>query len=427
MSRPERGMAPRLPATFWALFASRLVTRMGSFVVPFLSIYLTTVRHVGLPRVGLVLVAFGIGALAAPVTGGVLADRIGRKAVLVASLLGAALLLAPVYVAHATVPLCVAVLCYGFVLGLGKPAQTAMVADVVRPDARRRAYAVLFWATNLGFAVAMAAAGLLATHGYLLLFAGDATSCVLGAAVVIVGTHDTRQAGVRPRDQPGAEIERSTVTGAERSGLATALRDPFLVVLVVLGVAYATLYQQASVTLPLAMIRAGLSPAAYGVDIALNGLLIVILQPLFSRVLARYARMRLLAGSTAVVGVGFALSALAHSTLGYAGSVAVWSIGEIGTAGILSSVVADIAPLALRGRYAGVQASSWGIARLAAPLFGVGLLDSVGAHWLFVGCGVDGLAVAVGYLFLSVPLRRRLRSQESQAAMRATATNSGHS
>lgn len=386
------------PRQFWALFVSRLVTRMGSFVVPFLTLYLTHARLVPLPLVGVVLVAFGLGALLAPVAGGVLTDRFGRKIVLIASLFGAGLLLVPVYFAHNIAWLSIAVLCYGFVLGLGRPAQTAMVADLIGPEQRRRAYALLFWATNLGFAVAMAAAGILSTHGFSYLFLGDGLSCVLGGVVVLVGTQETHDRPVRSERPSG--------------GLTTVLHDGQVVILVVLGVAYASLYQQVSITLPLAMVHAGLSSASYGIDIALNGILIVVLQPLGARWIQKMPRMPLLAASTAVVGVGIASSILAHSTVGYAFSIAVWTVGEVGTAGILSSVIADLAPPALRGRYAGIQGSSWGIARLVAPAVGLAAFYAFGPTWLFVGCGVDGVLVALGYLAMTGPLRRRMELKE---------------
>ncbi len=389
----------RLPRPFWALFLSRLVTRMGSFVVPFLTIYLTGVRRVAPSAVGAVLVAFGAGALLAPLVGGVLADRFGRKTVLALGLFGSGLLLAPVYYAHSIALLCVAVLCYGFVLGLGRPAQTAMVADLIGPEQRRRAFALLFWATNLGFAVSMAAAGILSIHGFGYLFLGDGTSCILGAGVVLMGTHETHGA-----------LSRSS---APAGRLTSALRDRHVLVLVVLGVAYASLYQQVSITLPLAMVRAGLSPASYGVDIAVNGILIVLLQPLIARRVQRMSRMPLLAVSTAIVGLGVASSAFSHSTLGYAFSIVVWTVGEVGTAGVLSSVITDLAPRAFRGRYAGIQGSSSGIARLIAPAVGLAVFYAFGPGWLFAGCGIDGLFVALGYLAMTGPLRRRMQVSEA--------------
>ncbi len=402
---------------------------MGSFVLPFLSLYLTTVRHVPLLEVGAVLSAFGIGSLAAPVVGGILADRLGRKLIITVSLVSSGALLIPVYFAPNTDVLWAAVLVYGFALGLGRPAETAMVADLIDVAHRRHAYALLFWATNLGFAIAMVAAGFLVSHHASLMFLADGSSCVVGALVVLAGTHDSTRRLRRvasnapaPRDSLSLAPPSSGANDVRPPGLRTALRDPLLMGITLLALAYATLYQQASVTLPLAMVRSGLSPAAYGIDIAVNGVLIVVLQPLLSRFVNRVGRMQLLSASTLVVGIGFASSALAHSTLGYGASVVVWSIGEVGTAGILSSVVADIAPRSARARYAGVQNSSWGVARLVAPICGIAVLHAWGSAWLFVACGIDGTVCAAGYLALTRPLGRRLQ-RDRQGRLRAPTSN----
>ncbi|MHB8245042.1 MAG: MFS transporter [Acidimicrobiales bacterium] len=397
-----------LPRSFWVLFVSRLVNRMGSFVVPFLAIYLAEVRHAPLLEIAAVLGSLGVGALVAPPLGGVLADHFGRRITLVGSLIGAPLLLIAVYLARSPGWLEAAMMAYGFVLNLGPPAQNAMVADIVRPASRRRAYATMFWASNLGFSAAMIGAGLLSRNGFLLLFLIDGSSSILSGLVVLLGTGDSRPQLSKPQRVP-VDPKR------ERPGILQALSDPLLMGVVFLGLAYATLYQQASITLPLAMIGSGLSSATYGVAIAANGILIVILQPLVSKRLARVPRVRLLAASTFVVGLGFAASAFAHSALTYGATIVLWTLGEIGTAGLTRSLVADISPANLRGRYAGVQGLSWGGARLTAPLAGLYLLHQLGSTWLFISCGVDGALVAAGYLFLQPSIRKRvtaLRSRE---------------
>ena len=55
------------------------------------------------------------------------------------------------------------------------------------------------------------------------------------------------------------------------------VRDPRAVTLVLAATAYATVYQQAYSTLPLVMGRDGLSAAAYGAIVAVNGVVIVLM------------------------------------------------------------------------------------------------------------------------------------------------------
>ena len=66
---------------------------------------------------------------------------------------------------------------------------------------RVRAYAVLFWVGNLGFATAMATAGFVAQSGFVLIFWIDAvTGCLFGGVVWrFVSERDRSAAGVEPR------------------------------------------------------------------------------------------------------------------------------------------------------------------------------------------------------------------------------------
>src|SRR5687767_14987721 len=70
-----------------------VVNRAGGFVVPLLTFYLTRERGMSLTKAGLIVSLFGAGAVAAGLVGGVLADRVGRRATMAFSMLGGAALM----------------------------------------------------------------------------------------------------------------------------------------------------------------------------------------------------------------------------------------------------------------------------------------------------------------------------------------------
>ncbi|MBM3125865.1 MAG: MFS transporter, partial [Chloroflexi bacterium] len=78
-----------LPGAFWLLFAGTLINRIGGFVVPFLALYLTSHRGLPVAQAGLIVSLFGAGSFLAQLIGGELADRFGRKPVLLISFLAA--------------------------------------------------------------------------------------------------------------------------------------------------------------------------------------------------------------------------------------------------------------------------------------------------------------------------------------------------
>ena len=387
----------QLPRAYWVLWTGTLVNRAGTFVEPFAVLYLTSQRRFSPSQVGLVLVAYGLGSAGSQLVGGWAADHVGRRATLVWGMTAAGLSLAALGAARGLVPICAAAFLVGLASDVYRPASNALVTDLVGPEQRRRAFALLFWAINLGFSIAAVAAGYVAGVSYTLLFAIDAVTCVGFALVIFIGIRrDPARPAPNEHDRP--------------AGYGTALRDPVMLALAALTTLSTTVYFQNAITLPLAVTHNGLPPRAYGLILAVNGILIVVLQPLAVRLLRPFRRLRVLAVGSALIGVGFWLTAFAQSVPAYAGTVVVWTLGEIATAGLGASLVADLAPVEARGRYAAVWGSSFGVAALFAPLLGTWTYQYLGPGALWTGCLVVGMVVAAGFLALAPSVRRRTHS-----------------
>jgi predicted MFS family arabinose efflux permease len=259
-----------------------------------------------------------------------------------------------------------------------------MVADLVPAPNRQRAFGLLYWAINLGFAVASMLAGLRAPIDYLILFAGDAATTLVYAAIVWRYIPETRPAETR----------------RESAGLAEALANRTFLLFLGLAFLLAMVFFQHLSTLPQAMRADGHDEWAYGRVVALNGILIVLCQPAITRALARFPRGPVLAAATALTGVGFGMYAVVSSVPLYGLGVAVWTLGEIASSPLQSVIVADLAPPAARGRYQGLFTMTWGLAFFAGPALGSWTMARVSAPALWVGCLVVCLVTAVGYLAL---------------------------
>lgn len=382
------------PRTFWLLVAGTLVNRIGLLVLPFLALYLTAERGLSVGQATLVIGLHGAGAFVAGAVGGRLSDVVGRKAVLVGSLGGGALLIASIPHTTGFSALAAAVLAYGFVGEMYRPAVSAVVADTVEPDRQRRAFAVLYWAINVGAAVGPAIGGALAERSFGLLFTLDAASMAAYALVVAVGVAESRPARAL---QP----EALRPDGAPRRGaFGVALRDVRLVgltaVLFAVGVAFVQLWT----TLPLVMRADGIAPLAYGRVVALNGLIVVALSLPVARWMEARHRSATLAAAVALIGVGLGLFAVADTPAGYAGGVVLLSLGEIAFLPVLPALVARIAPDGLRGTYQGVHQSGWGLAGAVGPVLGGQTFARLGPTALWAGCLALGLAAAAAVVVL---------------------------
>ncbi|WP_433255061.1 MDR family MFS transporter [Streptosporangium sp. CA-135522] len=392
LSKPGflRSKVGGLPPAFWALWTGTLVNRVGMMVQPFIGVYLTQARGMSYAAAGVVMAVFGVGSLLSQIVAGWLADRLGRRVTLTGGMVATAITM--VALGYSTsLPAIVATM---FVLGVTmdayRPASNALVADLIPPQERARAYGLLFWALNLGFAVAMVAGGWFAQAGYGWMFGINAATSLIFGLLVWRAVPETGPA-------PG---ER------ERGGFADVFKDRLMVAFSVIIVLSSVAYAQAFTTLPLAMTDAGFTTVDYGLIIAVNGILIVLVQPLTGDWLGRRDHGTVLAVGFAIIGVGLALTAVVSSLAGYAVSVVLWTVGEIVTAGIQGAIVASLAPPHLRGRYSGVYGLSWSGGAMLAPLLGTRLLElSPVLLWLTIGA--VNLVAAAGLLAIGPALRRR--------------------
>ncbi|MGY1452449.1 MDR family MFS transporter [Streptomyces sp. SS8] len=403
-----------LPRAFWWLWTSTLVNRLGGFVATFLAMYLTVERGHSATYAGLVAALHGLGGVASSVGAGVLTDRLGRRPTLLASQLGTAFSVALLGFMEHPVAIAAAAFAVGTTSNASRPAVQAMIADIVAPEDRMRAFSLNYWAINLGFAVSASAAGLIAEHGYLLLFLGEAALTLVCAVLVYVKLPESRpDAGAGTDAVAGPDAVAGTDAVAGRAGkggeggkgaagvsLGDVLRDgPFMAV-VGLSFLVSVLFMQAYVALPLDMAAKGLGSSDYGLAIAANGVLIVVLQIPVTRLIERRDPTRLLVVSSLLVGGGMGLTAFAGSTGTYALVICVWTLGEIVNAPVQTGLVARLSPVHGRGRYQGVYTLSWSLAALVAPLAAGSVIDRWGAGTLWAASAVVGAVAAAGYVLL---------------------------
>ncbi|MCZ0980474.1 MFS transporter [Streptomyces diastatochromogenes] len=204
------------------------------------------------------------------------------------------------------------------------PAAYALLADAVDSESRRRAYALFGWGVNIGTAVAGVLGGYLAAQGYWLLFAVDAGSMLLYAAVVAVRVPEPRREADRKRQKDGI-------------GYGVVARDRLAMLLLPLFGVQLFVYSLTEVALPLAVRDSGLSPAVYGAMAAVNALLVVGLQPFATAWLSRFPQLAVQSAGSALIALGVAATGLADGIAGYTASVVLWSLGEVVVAGIAAA------------------------------------------------------------------------------------------
>ncbi|MGX1270819.1 MDR family MFS transporter [Streptomyces phaeoluteigriseus] len=389
--RAARETVSGLPREFWWLWTSTLVNRLGAFVATFMALYLTLDRGYSASYAGLVAALHGLGGVISSLAGGVMADRLGRRPTMLVAQTGTALSVAALGFVHHPLAIAGVAFLVGMASNASRPAVQAMMADIVPPEDRVRAFSLNYWAINLGFAVSSMGAGFIAEFSYLAGFMIEAGMTLACAVVVFLKVPESRpeQGG-----KDGGGVEENAV------GLGAVLRDRRFMAVVGLSFLVAFVFQQGAVGLPVAMGSAGFTPADYGMAIAVNGVLIVALQIPVTRFIQHRDPGRLLVVSSVLAGYGFGLTAFAGSVGVFALTVCVWTLAEIVNAPTQTGLVVRLSPVQGRGRYQGMYSMSWAVAALVAPLTSGVVIDRYGAEWLWGLCAVVGTVAGVGYAML---------------------------
>jgi len=384
-----------LPPTYWLIWTGTLVNRLGGFVIPFLTLYLTAQREIPVSTAALMVSLFGAGSFLAQLTGGELTDRLGRRPVMLMSFFVTPLFMVTLGLARdlALISLCTFIV--GFFTDLYRPAVGAAIADIVPPEARTRAYGYNYWAINLGAAVAPILAGLIADRNFLILFVADALTTAVFGFIVFFGIRETR---------PAEAHQNAQLPLGER--VSQLKRAPILLLFSLVTLFFGIIYMQGNVTLPLDMQSHGLGPRDYGAAIAVNGLLIILVTIPVSNMASKWPRFETVAVASVLLGLGFGATALASNLPLFALSVVIWTLGEIAATSVAPSIIADLSPVELRGLYQGIFGSAWGMSYFLGPLAGGWVYEHWGSTTLWVGCLLAGFVIGLAYWALSAPARR---------------------
>lgn len=383
------------PREVWILYFGTFLNKFGTFVIPFLTLYLTR-QGFTTREAAITLGAYGAGHLAASALGGYLADRLGRRKTIVLSMFSAAVTMLLLSQVRSFWMLVAMTFAAGLAGELYRPASSALLADLVPPGRRVTAFAGYRLALNAGWAFGPATAGFLAKHTYLLLFVGDAiTSVLFGLVAWFALPHGQR-----------AQVQESGWGEAAR----VMLRDRRFQQVLLASIPVAFVFYQMSSTFGLHVTALGIPDTAYGALLSLNGVLVVALELWITTFTQRFAAPKVMALGYVLVGLGFALNAFASNVPAFALAMTIFTFGEMTAMPVAGAYVADLAPVNMRGRYAGVNGLTWALALVFGPSLGV-LLFQASPRGLWLTCGALGL---LGAIIVSWNGRLPRQSRESR-------------
>lgn len=383
------------PRAFWIYNIIVFIDRLGGFMLyPFFALYLTQKYDIGMATVGLIFGVFSITGMIGSALGGAIADRMGRKTVIIFSLLLSSLSALGMGFAPTIAIFLAVVVLVGTLSSIGHPAHEAVVADLLPPDKRAEGYGIIRVVFNVAVIIAPPIAGLLIAHSYLTLFLVDAVISIISAAIVFFALPETKP-------QAHAHAKPETM-GQTFAGYRRVFKDTPFLAFIGVTVMMTLVYMNMNSTLGVYLRdEHGLLPLHYSALLSMNAVMVVFLQFWITRRLQNYRPFLMMAAGSLLYAVGFAMYGFVPTFALFIVAMIIITIGEMVVSPFQQSLVASFAPEDMRGRYMAVSGLSWSISFTIGPYLAGLLLESANPSLLWAFCGLIGTLATLGFLMLN--------------------------
>lgn len=391
-----------LPREIYALFAAQVINSLGHLVYPFLTLLLTEKAGYTAAEAGRYILLASISFIPGSLLGGRIADRFGRKRLLVTGMLAVAAIFTAAGYARLPEHLPWFMIAAEFCLGMVFPTISALATDVTTPENRKAAFSLLYLGHNVGFIAGPLIAGFLFTRNFYLLFFADAATTLVSVLLIVLLIQESKP-GQEEIEAIGAE--RPSEAGDVGSGVMVVLRRPALLLFILGALLIEFVYAQFTFTLPLHLqeLFGSRGPSFFGTTMTINALVVVFLTaPLIA--LTRTVR------PVITVAIGAAIYVVGFGALYFTGRfyfvillAVVWTVGEVLTATNIDVFIANHTPASHRGRVNAIVPIILGLGFSVSPAIMGSYIDrfSPAEAWPLVAVVALLAALLLGGLALS--------------------------
>jgi MFS family permease len=357
-------------------------------------------------QVGVLFAVFSISGFVGSMLGGALADKFGRRSMILIGLVFSALsslamgLASDLYVLYALAVVA------GLLLNIADPARQAMVADLLPEEKRAEGFGMMRVAGNLAWIVGPTVGGLLAAQSYMILFVLDAITSLITAVIVYKFVAETKPEAT---EQQAQESFLSTLAGY-RVVIADKLYIAFLLVSILMLIPYQQIYTTLSVYLRDVH---GVPAQGYGVMMSINAAIVVTLQFWITRRFSRYPAMLVMAIGTLFYLVGLTMYGFVATFGLFVVAMIIITFGEMIVVPVGQALAANFAPPEMRGRYMALFGLSWTVPSAVGTWTAGLIMDNYDPNWVWYLSGIISAVAAAGFLALYFATRTRLASPDT--------------
>ncbi len=385
-----------------ALFLFFVAGLADGALMPFFALWAQ--REAGVPTeyIGLLLGCYAGGELlATPFVGGI-ADRLGRRPVLLVSTAGVGVGFLLLYLTRGVFAAAVALIVIGIFESVLHPTAATVTADVVPADKLRAHFALNRVMSNAGRVVGPALGALLVLWSLGLVYLGSALSLVAGTVAVAFLLPETWSPAARADDDDDDDEGLTALGAAFRDGRLAALLVP------IAALEIATSWIEA--VMPLYAANAGaLTPSGVGLLFTYAAALNVVFALPVTQASARLPGFTIILASGVALALAFAALLPTPALPLLVVAVSLMALADMLSGPLTQTVVTELAPRNARATYMAAFAVVGDLKDTAGPAIGTYLYAAAASlPWLI------GMPVAlVAGLALGLAARRHEAATEA--------------
>ncbi len=397
------------PTSFRALVIAMFVDRLGGTILyPYFALYITRQFGVGMTEAGVLLGLFSVSGLVGGVIGGALADKVGRRLIVIFGLVSSALGSLVMGLLDNMVAFYVLAVVVGLLGSIAGPAHQAMVADILPESQRAEGFGILRVVANLSWILGPTIGGLLAAQSYLWLFVIDAITSTATAVIIYRLIPETKP---EPTTAGPAPSFLQTL-----AGYGTVIRDRLYVGFLAASMLMLIVYQQMYSTLGVYLRDVhGVPDRGYGLLLSLDALLVVLFQFWVTRRIRGYPPMLMMAAGTLLYLVGFTMYGFVASYALFVIAIVIITFGEMIVVPVGQVLASVFAPEDMRGRYMAAFEFSWGIPAMIGPLAAGIVMDRFDPNWVWYASGIICAVAVAGFIWLHARTVTRFQTTPAES------------
>jgi len=355
-------------------------------LMPFFALWAHKDAGIPIEFIGLLLACYAGGELlATPFVGGI-ADRAGRRPVLLISTLGVGFGFLLLYFVRGAVGVALALMTIGVFESVLHPTAATVIADVVPEETRREHFALTRVMSNAGSMIGPAVGAVLALKSLALVFLGSAITILVGSLGIAVFLYETRKS----YGEHNEEEEESLFA------LAAAFRDSrlagLLAPIALLEIAESWIQ---SITPLYADAGGTLTASGIGWLFTYAGALGVFLQMPVTEATERMTGFSIVLWSGAIQAVAFACLLLSPASPSLVAAVTLLALSQMLSGPLVQAIITALAPRSAQAAYQAAFSVIYDLKDTAGPAIGTWLYAiSAGLPW---GSGiVVSIAASLG-------------------------------